>query len=181
MGRALPDVRDGLKPVHRRILYAMHDLGLLPSKPYRWAACPPCTTSYPSHHMQQPATLCMQWLHHTWLSKQARASARLHSPGVPCTVSEKRWQGQLSAALAAAVQPAPWLTLFMVEEAPDMAVLATRTCRKCARVVGEVLGKYHPHGDAAVYDALVRLAQDFSMRAPLVRPACQCLAQSQAL
>ena len=41
-------------------------------------------------------------------------------------------------------------------------------CRKCARVVGEVLGKYHPHGDSAVYDALVRLAQDFSMRAPLV-------------
>ena len=41
--------------------------------------------------------------------------------------------------------------------------------KKCARVVGEVLGKYHPHGDAAVYDALVRLAQDFSMRLPLVR------------
>lgn len=41
--------------------------------------------------------------------------------------------------------------------------------RKCARVVGEVLGKYHPHGDSAVYDALVRMAQDFSMRAPLVR------------
>ena len=43
--------------------------------------------------------------------------------------------------------------------------------RKCARVVGEVLGKYHPHGDSAVYDALVRMAQDFSMRAPLV---CAC-------
>ena len=42
-------------------------------------------------------------------------------------------------------------------------------CRKCARVVGEVLGKYHPHGDTSVYDALVRLAQAFSMRAPLVR------------
>ena len=41
-------------------------------------------------------------------------------------------------------------------------------CRKCARVVGEVLGKYHPHGDSAVYDALVRMAQEFSMRAPLV-------------
>lgn len=41
-------------------------------------------------------------------------------------------------------------------------------CRKCARVVGEVLGKYHPHGDTAVYDALVRLAQSFSMRAPLI-------------
>ncbi|KAK9813725.1 hypothetical protein WJX73_005461 [Symbiochloris irregularis] len=74
IGRALPDVRDGLKPVHRRILYAMHDLGLLHSRPYR----------------------------------------------------------------------------------------------KCARVVGEVLGKYHPHGDTAVYDALVRLAQGFSMRAPLI-------------
>jgi DNA gyrase/topoisomerase IV, subunit A len=74
MGRMLPDVRDGLKPVHRRILYAMHDLGLSPGKPHR----------------------------------------------------------------------------------------------KCARVVGEVLGKYHPHGDTAVYDALVRLAQDFSMRLPLV-------------
>ena len=74
VGRALPDVRDGLKPVHRRILYAMHGLGLGPTTPYR----------------------------------------------------------------------------------------------KCARVVGEVLGKYHPHGDTAVYDALVRLAQDFSMRAPLV-------------
>ncbi|KAK9837232.1 hypothetical protein WJX81_000248 [Elliptochloris bilobata] len=74
VGRALPDVRDGLKPVHRRILYAMHELGLLPTRPFR----------------------------------------------------------------------------------------------KCARVVGEVLGKYHPHGDSAVYDALVRLAQNFSMRAPLV-------------
>ena len=74
VGRALPDVRDGLKPVHRRILFAMNGLGLAPTTPYR----------------------------------------------------------------------------------------------KCARVVGEVLGKYHPHGDTAVYDALVRLAQDFSMRAPLI-------------
>lgn len=74
VGRALPDVRDGLKPVHRRILYAMHDLGINHSKPYK----------------------------------------------------------------------------------------------KCARVVGEVLGKYHPHGDTAVYDALVRMAQDFSMQLPLV-------------
>jgi DNA gyrase subunit A len=74
VGRALPDARDGLKPVHRRILYAMYELGLTSDRPYR----------------------------------------------------------------------------------------------KCARVVGEVLGKYHPHGDTAVYDALVRMAQDFSMRAPLI-------------
>ncbi|MFN4279711.1 DNA gyrase subunit A [Thermosynechococcus sp.] len=74
VGRALPDARDGLKPVHRRILYAMHELGLTSDRPFR----------------------------------------------------------------------------------------------KCARVVGEVLGKYHPHGDAAVYDALVRMAQDFSMRHPLI-------------
>jgi DNA gyrase subunit A len=74
VGRALPDARDGLKPVHRRILYAMHELGLTHDRPFR----------------------------------------------------------------------------------------------KCARVVGEVLGKYHPHGDTAVYDALVRLAQDFSMRHPLI-------------
>jgi DNA gyrase subunit A len=74
VGRALPDARDGLKPVHRRILYAMHELGLMSDRPFR----------------------------------------------------------------------------------------------KCARVVGEVLGKYHPHGDTAVYDALVRMAQDFSMRAPLI-------------
>lgn len=74
VGRALPDARDGLKPVHRRILYAMYELGLTPDRPYR----------------------------------------------------------------------------------------------KCARVVGEVLGKYHPHGDTAVYDALVRMAQDFSMRDPLI-------------
>ncbi|MBD2611705.1 MAG: DNA topoisomerase (ATP-hydrolyzing) subunit A [Nostoc sp. ZfuVER08] len=74
VGRALPDARDGLKPVHRRILYAMHELGLLHDRPFK----------------------------------------------------------------------------------------------KCARVVGEVLGKYHPHGDTAVYDALVRMAQDFSMRSPLV-------------
>ncbi|MEB3179341.1 MAG: DNA topoisomerase (ATP-hydrolyzing) subunit A [Nostocaceae cyanobacterium] len=74
VGRALPDARDGLKPVHRRILYAMHELGLSHDRPFR----------------------------------------------------------------------------------------------KCARVVGEVLGKYHPHGDTAVYDALVRMAQDFSMRAPLI-------------
>ena len=74
VGRALPDVRDGLKPVHRRILFSSHELGLYPDKGYR----------------------------------------------------------------------------------------------KCARIVGDVLGKYHPHGDTSVYDALVRLAQDFSMRYMLV-------------
>jgi len=73
VGRALPDVRDGLKPVHRRVLYAMHDLGLQPNRPYR----------------------------------------------------------------------------------------------KCATIVGEVMGKYHPHGDASIYDTLVRMAQEFSLRYPL--------------
>ncbi|MGK7908208.1 MAG: DNA gyrase subunit A [Synechococcus sp.] len=75
VGRALPDARDGLKPVHRRILYAMHELGLTPDRPFR----------------------------------------------------------------------------------------------KCARVVGDVLGKYHPHGDQAVYDALVRMVQIFSSRYPLLQ------------
>lgn len=74
VSRALPDVRDGLKPVHRRIIYTMYESGLTPDKPYR----------------------------------------------------------------------------------------------KCATTVGDVLGKYHPHGDAAVYDSLVRMAQDFSLRYPLV-------------
>ncbi len=74
IGRALPDVRDGLKPVHRRILYGMYELGLTSTKPYR----------------------------------------------------------------------------------------------KCAKIVGEVLGKFHPHGDSPVYDALVRLAQEFNMRYPLI-------------
>lgn len=74
VSRALPDVRDGLKPVHRRILYSMFELGVTPDKPYR----------------------------------------------------------------------------------------------KSARIVGDVLGKYHPHGDAAVYEAMVRMAQDFSIRYPLV-------------
>src|SRR4051794_4972483 len=74
VGRALPDVRDGLKPVHRRVLYAMHDLGLQPNRAYR----------------------------------------------------------------------------------------------KCAFIVGEVMGKYHPHGDTAIYDTLARMAQDFSLRSPLV-------------
>jgi len=74
VGRALPDVRDGLKPVHRRILYTMYEAGLTPDKPYK----------------------------------------------------------------------------------------------KCAATVGDVLGKYHPHGDAAVYDSLVRMAQDFSLRYPMV-------------
>ncbi|HDD70573.1 MAG TPA: DNA gyrase subunit A [Candidatus Woesearchaeota archaeon] len=74
VGRALPDVRDGLKPVHRRILYAMNDMGMLHNKPFK----------------------------------------------------------------------------------------------KSARIVGEVLGKYHPHGDAAVYDSLVRMAQSFSLRYPLI-------------
>ncbi len=74
VGRALPDVRDGLKPVHRRILYAMYELGLLSDRPFR----------------------------------------------------------------------------------------------KCARVVGDVLGKYHPHGDQSVYEALVRMVQDFSSRYPLL-------------
>jgi DNA gyrase subunit A len=74
VGRALPDVRDGLKPVHRRVLYGIQDLGLQPNRPYA----------------------------------------------------------------------------------------------KCARVVGEVMGRYHPHGDAAIYDTLVRMAQEFAMRNPLV-------------
>src|SRR2546421_3701561 len=74
VGRALPDVRDGLKPVHRRVLYAMHRAGLQPGRPYR----------------------------------------------------------------------------------------------KCARVVGEVMGQFHPHGDQSIYDTLVRLAQDFAQRYPLV-------------
>ena len=74
VGRALPDVRDGLKPVHRRILYAMYEDNLTHDRPFR----------------------------------------------------------------------------------------------KCATAVGDVLGRYHPHGDASVYDALVRLAQDFSMRYPLI-------------
>jgi DNA gyrase subunit A len=74
VSRALPDVRDGLKPVHRRILYAMNELGLVPGRPFK----------------------------------------------------------------------------------------------KSATVVGDVLGKYHPHGDSSVYDALVRMVQDFSLRYPLV-------------
>src|SRR4029079_204384 len=74
VGRALPDVRDGLKPVHRRVLFAMNENGLQPNRAYA----------------------------------------------------------------------------------------------KCARIVGEVMGKFHPHGDSAIYDALVRLAQDFSMRNMLV-------------
>src|SRR5919108_6141436 len=74
VGRALPDVRDGLKPAHRRVLYVMNELGLQPSR----------------KHV------------------------------------------------------------------------------KCAQIVGEVMGKYHPHGDSAIYDTLVRLAQDFSMRYPLI-------------
>ena len=74
IGRALPDSRDGLKPVHRRILYAMNELNLSSRAPYK----------------------------------------------------------------------------------------------KSARIVGDVIGKYHPHGDSSVYDALVRMAQDFSMRTPLV-------------
>jgi DNA gyrase subunit A len=74
VARALPDVRDGLKPVHRRVLYGMHDAGMQPNRPYS----------------------------------------------------------------------------------------------KCARIVGDVMGKYHPHGDASIYDTLVRMAQPFSMRYPLV-------------
>src|ERR1043165_5113826 len=77
VGRALPDIRDGLKPVHRRILFGMHDMGLAPTRP---------------------------------------------------TV-------------------------------------------KCAKITGQVMGKFHPHGDTPIYDALVRMAQPFSMRYPLVQ--CQ--------
>src|SRR5512136_667538 len=75
VSRALPDVRDGLKPVHRRILYAMQEMGLRHDRPYK----------------------------------------------------------------------------------------------KCGRIVGDVLGKYHPHGDAAIYETLVRLAQDFSLRYPVIQ------------
>src|SRR5438067_7404988 len=76
VGRALPDVRDGLKPVHRRVLYAMSELGLGPTRPYA----------------------------------------------------------------------------------------------KCSKIVGDVMGNFHPHGDAAIYDALVRMAQDFSLRYELIDP-----------
>src|ERR671914_639300 len=76
VGRALPDVRDGLKPVHRRVLFSMHEAGLQPNRPFR----------------------------------------------------------------------------------------------KASRVVGDVMGQFHPHGDAAIYDTLVRLGQDFAMRYPLVEP-----------
>src|SRR5579859_2230179 len=76
VGRALPDVRDGLKPVHRRVLFGMHELGNTSTRPFK----------------------------------------------------------------------------------------------KCARIVGDVMGKYHPHGDASIYDSLVRLAQEWNMRAPLVQP-----------
>ena len=75
VSRALPDVRDGLKPVHRRILYSMSEMGLRNDRPYK----------------------------------------------------------------------------------------------KCGRIVGDVLGKFHPHGDQSIYDALVRLAQDFSLRTPVVQ------------
>src|SRR4051795_7643040 len=74
VGRALPDVRDGLKPVHRRVLFSMSENGLTPTRPYR----------------------------------------------------------------------------------------------KCASVVGDVMGNYHPHGDSSIYDTLVRMAQDFSLRYPLI-------------
>ncbi len=74
VGRALPDVRDGLKPVHRRVLYSMHELGLTHNKPFR----------------------------------------------------------------------------------------------KSAKIVGEVMGNYHPHGDTAIYDTMVRMAQDFSLRYPFI-------------
>ena len=74
VGRALPDIRDGLKPVHRRVLYGMYEMGNYYNKPHK----------------------------------------------------------------------------------------------KSARVVGDVMGKYHPHGDSAIYDTIVRMAQDFSLRAPLV-------------
>src|SRR5438132_14260109 len=50
----------------------------------------------------------------------------------------------------------------------ELGLTSTRPYRKCAKIVGEVLGKYHPHGDTPVYDALVRMAQDFNMRYPLV-------------
>src|ERR687896_1534728 len=76
VGRALPDVRDGLKPVHRRVLFSMHEAGLQPNRPFR----------------------------------------------------------------------------------------------KASRVVGDVMGQFHPHGDAAIYDTLVRLGQDFAMRSPRVQP-----------
>ena len=108
VGRALPDVKDGLKPVHRRILFAMHDLGLAHNKPFRFVVL-----------------------------------LRLQ----PCTCCAVCQYGAKASSTTA-------------------SVLAL--CRKCARIVGETLGKYHPHGDQSVYDALVRLAQNFSMRVPLV-------------
>src|SRR3982074_3389642 len=103
VGRALPDVRDGLKPVHRRVLYAMNELGLGPN--------------------------------------------RADSTG------------------AAGLKPVPRRVLYAMNE---LGLGPNRPYSKCAKIVGEVMGNYHPHGDSAIYDTLVRMAQEFSMRSELV-------------
>ena len=151
VGRALPDVRDGLKPVHRRILFAMHELGLSHNKPFRWvggwragaaqlvAVCPAGGGA---------AGRCCR-CRHACACLPARPPACLPGRLPPCLFCNPILPHHNTTP-----HPSPHPTC--------------PTCRKCARVVGEVLGKFHPHGDTAVYDALVRLAQDFSMRVQLV-------------
>src|SRR3989304_878428 len=117
IGRALPDVRDGLKPVHRRILYGMYELGNEWNKPYK---------------------------------KSARIVGDV--------------MGKYHPHGDAAIYDA------LVRMAQDFSMRYelgnewNKPYKKSARIVGDVMGKYHPHGDAAIYDALVRMAQDFSMR-----------------
>jgi hypothetical protein len=138
VGRALPDVRDGLKPVHRRILYAMHDLGLAPSKPFKKA--------------RGAAVVCLH----------CARSAGIVVRALLCMVVQCIVRAFCVHCCACFCPFFPDPTKRLPHTTPP------QTPPQCARVVGEVLGKYHPHGDAAVYDALVRLAQDFSMSLPLV-------------
>lgn len=81
---------------------------------------------------------------------------------MPCT-SLASTPASRTGALDSLLRNCPDFFLLLIS-----AHIGGNACRKCARVVGEVLGKFHPHGDTAVYDALVRMAQDFSMRSPLV-------------
>jgi DNA gyrase subunit A len=130
LGRALPDVRDGLKPVHRRILYAMHGLGLQPEGGYRKCA---------RVVGEVRTTALLQCDLHHWNCLPYCRHARSSPMSAPCSQTQSQQFGYTC-----------------------LTIILTPICTP------QVLGKYHPHGDVAVYDALVRMAQSFVMGAPLI-------------
>ena len=199
VGRALPDVRDGLKPVHRRILYAMYEDGLTSDKPFKKSATcvgdvlgryhPHGDASVYDALVRLAQDFSMRYMlvdgHGNFGSidgdppaayryTEARMSKLANEMlrDIEKELRKSYLEYSLSVIIGRAIPDArdglkPVHRRIMYAQY-ELANSYNRPHKKSARIVGDVIGKYHPHGDSAVYDALVRLAQDFSMRDPLV-------------